>query len=310
MSTAIIVGIITGAVLALCFAGWYFYNVGVLRRRKTFLQNDPDLPQGTSGERGISKAWLKEQQLEKLSLKSIEGLRLNGYYLPSKEPISKTVILVHGYSSKAWDMAGFAQYYHEKHGMNILIPDSRGHGESEGNYIGFGWHDRIDLLKWINLIIERSPEEQIILHGVSMGGAAVLMTSGEELPHNVKCVISDCAYTSAMDILSFQLKRMYRLPTFPLIQITSICCKLRAGFYFKEASALKQVQKSRTPILFIHGGEDGFVPTEMVYSLYNAAVCEKELFLVEKAGHGEAYWQDTEGYRNKVEGFLIKHLVE
>ena len=85
-------------------------------------------------------------------------------------------------------------------GWNVLLPDMRTHGESEGKYIGMGWLDRLDVLKWIDLIRERDEQAQIILHGVSMGGATVMMTSGEALPENVRAVIDDCGYTSVWDI--------------------------------------------------------------------------------------------------------------
>lgn len=111
-------------------------------------------------------------------------------------------------------------------------------------------------------------QSKIVLHGVSMGGATVMMTSGEALPPNVKAIVEDCGYTTAKDQLAYQLKRMYRLPIFPLLHITSLLTKLRAGYFFGEASALDQLQKSKTPMLFIHGDADLFVPTEMVYELF------------------------------------------
>ena len=79
---------------------------------------------------------------------------------------------------------------------------------------------------------------------------------------------------------------------------------IRAGYEFKEASALEQVKKSSVPILFIHGSEDNFVHTEMVYELYDVCVSQKELLVVEGAGHGEAYSMDPELYFDTVFGFL------
>lgn len=339
----ILLGII---IVILVGAGIYFYRLAIHRSKKEFLRDDPDLVDGNlNNPWATDRDWLDSRILKKIIISSYDGLTLSAHYLAAPRPTPVTAILVHGYTGKGKDMAAIARYYYETHGFNVLLPDCRGHGESEGNYIGFGWHDRLDILRWIDYIIDytssnasgktsgatnKSSDEinnnvinnnnvidkrinkdeiKIILHGVSMGGATVLMTSGENLPPNVKLIVSDCAYTSVKDILSYQMRRMYKLPPFPLIQITSLICKLRAGYSFEEASALSQVQKSKVPILFIHGSEDKFVPTEMAYKLYEAANCKKHLFIVENASHGNAYWTDMEGYKKQVESFLEKFVL-
>jgi uncharacterized protein len=306
----VILLVIALIVAILAVSSFYFYNVGIARKKKDFLKGNPDLEVDAPDHAWDSaRDWMEKQQVEKINMKAEDGLNLAGYYMGATETTDKTVILVHGYTSKAMDMGAFARFYHEELGFNVLMADNRGHGLSEGNYIGFGWHDRLDYLKWIKLAIEKSGNSaQIVLHGVSMGGATVLMVSGEELPENVKCIVCDCAYTSAKDILSYQMKRMYKLPDFPLIPATSLLCKLRAGYFVGEASALKQVAKAKAPILFIHGEEDAFVPTEMVHSLYEECRTEKELFLVPKAGHGNAFFTDKEGYKKRVVEFAVKYM--
>lgn len=308
----ILSGLLVLVVVILAAAGMYFYRTAIYPQRKDFLMDNPDLTSGTSGETwGTGKAWLDKQDSERIELESYDGLKLCGYYIAANKPTVRTAILIHGYTSRGKDMASFAQYYNEELGFNILMPDCRGHGESEGDYIGFGWHDRMDLLSWIKYIINKDGENaHIVLHGISMGGGTVLMTSGEELPPNVKCIVSDCAYTSAKGILTYQFKRMYKLPAFPLLNITSLICRLKAGYFFGEASALKQVSKARLPILFIHGGADKFVPTSMVHSLYEAAKCEKQLFIVDNAGHGDSFWMDMKGYKEHVEGFVNRYVLE
>jgi fermentation-respiration switch protein FrsA (DUF1100 family) len=294
----------------LLFAGNYFYNFAILRRKKEFLDNDPDLRETTSGASwDTKKEWLQEQKQEELTIESFDNLKLNALYIPCATPSNKTVILVHGYNSWNGAMGGFAQYYSETLSFNVLMPNLRGHGKSEGSYIGFGWHDRKDILQWIDVIIEKlGHDTQIVLHGVSMGAATVLMTSGENLPGNVKCIISDCAYSSVADILGYQVKRMFKLPKFPLIYFTSLVCKVKAGYYIGEASALKQVHHSKLPILFIHGSVDKFVPTKMVYELYDAALCPKELIVVEDAAHGTSFWKDPEIYKTAVKEFLQNYI--
>ncbi len=290
--------------------GMYFYNYSIQRRKREFLEKDPDLRENKSGAVWNSnKEWLQQQIQEKLTLTTPEGLVLSALYLPCPKPTSKTVVIVHGYNSWNGSMGGFAQYFLEDLGYNVLLPDCRGHGQSQGNYIGFGWHDRKDMLQWIDLLLNKNgKDEHILLYGVSMGGATVLMTSGEELPDNVKCIIADCAYSSVTGILDHQMKRMFKLPSFPIMNFTSLICRLRAGYSFKEASALKQVKKSQLPILFIHGSEDRFVPTHMVYELYEAAACPKELLVIEGAAHGTSFWKNPQDYKAAVEAFLEKYM--
>lgn len=135
------------------------------------------------------------------------------------------------------------------------------------------------------------------------------MASGEKLPEQVKCVVADCAYTSVKDILTYQAKRLYKLPAFPLLYRVSLICKLRAGYFLGEASALNQVRKTHLPILFIHGGEDTFVPTTMLDLLYEASIGYKEKFMVPRARHGLAYAADVAGYRQRVGDFLQKFIA-
>lgn len=135
-----------------------------------------------------------------------------------------------------------------------MLPDARGHGKSEGNYIGFGWPERKDYLQWITQVLQNNGlNEKITLFGVSMGAATVMMVSGEDLPNNVQSIVEDCGYSSAYEELSYQLNKLYQLPPVPILQATSVVAKIRAGYYLGEADAKKQLKKNQTPILFIHG---------------------------------------------------------
>lgn len=291
-------------------ASAYFYNKAVARRPKTFIGQSRDIDvEEFKGDPQDTQGWLARMRIEKVSIESQDGLRLVGHYVASERPCGRTAILAHGYSAYGLTMAELAQYYREELGYDVLMPDARGHGESEGKYIGFGWHDRLDYLRWVQWVIDRSgPEVQIVLHGISMGGATVLMTSGEELPPQVKAVVSDCAYTSAEDELRYLLERMYRLKGAALVRRTSKLTLRRVGWTFEEASALEQVRMAALPILFIHGGADTFVPREMVDRLYAACASEKELLIVPDAGHGLSWRTDQGAYVAALEAFLGRHI--
>ena len=250
-----------------------------------------------------TSAWLEKAEREDVEIVSDDGLRLVGEIFPAPEDSHHWVIAVHGYTGRRQHMYAYGAYYAER-GYHVLTPDLRAHGESEGRYIGMGWLDRKDILKWIGLILDRDNAAEIVLHGVSMGGGTVMMTAGEDLPENVVAVVDDCGYTSVWDVFSDELEYLFRLPDFPFLYTASAIAKLRAGYTFGEASSLEQVKKAAVPMLFMHGSQDNFVHTEMVYRLYDACPTDKELFIAEGAGHGQALYLDPEAYFNCVFSFL------
>lgn len=294
-------------VVILIGAGMYFYNYAVVPSEKDFLAGDTP---GTDVESDKpEEKWFKdESNREYWDLTSEDGLKLKAIYLPAEEKTDKNVIMAHGYMGTAETMASFAKMYHDW-GYNVLVPDARGHGESEGDYIGFGWPERKDYVKWIDkLINENGKNAQITLYGISMGGATVMMTSGEQLPKNVKAIVEDCGYSTVNGELSYQLKDMFNLPSFPLVPVTSSMTKIRAGYFFGEASSIAQLEKNKTPILFIHGDADKFVPFEMLAEVYDATDAPKEKFVVKGAEHAQAYNVDPKAYKDKVNSFLTEYV--
>lgn len=310
--------IIGGIVLTLLLtanivAGNFFYNLAIKREVKTFLQDNKDLVVSAEAMdvflKGDWRDWFDQKVFELWEIESFDGLKLQGYYLEAEEPTNKTVIFAHGYLGRGRDMALYGQHYYENLGYNVFTADMRGHGRSEGDYIGFGWHDRLDYLQWINKVIDyQGPDTEIVLHGLSMGGATVLMVSGEELPSHVKAIVSDSAYTNVYDLFKYQMNRMYHLPAFPILPTTSLVTQIRADFSLKEASALNQVKKAKVPILYLHGEEDSFVPTDMAYELYENTNCEAEIMTFPGASHGEAYVIHKDNYLQTLHQFLNKYM--
>lgn len=218
-------------------------------------------------------------------------------------------ILFHGYAGNAAQMAAFAKVYWDS-GYTCITPDALAHGGSDGKYIGMGWLERPDVLAWINWILEKDPAAEIVLHGISMGGATVMMAAGEALPSNVKCIVEDCGYSSVWDEFKLQLKYIFHMPAFPLLNSASFFCKIRAGYSFEEASAVNQLEKATVPMLFIHGEEDTFVPYEMLDVVYNAcASAEKQKLSVPGAAHGASSSTDPDLYWTTVLDFVNKYVA-
>ncbi|MCM1133851.1 MAG: alpha/beta hydrolase [Ruminococcus flavefaciens] len=255
--------------------------------------------------------WLRSQELEEINIKSRDGLTLHSWYLPAENPTGRVAIIEHGYTSKGLDSASHAYFFHNQ-GFDCILPDHRAHGDSEGEYIGFGILDRFDCISWIKYAVNRFGDDtRILLHGTSMGATTVLMASGlPDFPDNVKCIISDCAFTSPYDVFAHILKRDYHIPEFPVMNINSAICRKKAGYGFNDYSTLTAMKSNKCPVLFIHGATDNFVPTKMVYENYEACTAPKEILVVENAGHGASAYEDTETYEKTELGFIEKYIPE
>jgi fermentation-respiration switch protein FrsA (DUF1100 family) len=215
----------------------------------------------------------------------------------------KTAFIIHGWRDSAVKYLFLARLYeHVLGGYNVVLPDLHAHGLSEGDMIQMGWLDRKDVLHWLTIF----QTDTMVVHGVSMGGATTMMLSAEEMPKGIKDLrfVDDCGYTSAWDEFASELKNQFGLPPFPLMYTTSLLCKMRYGWSFSEASAIDAVRQSPYPMLFIHGDEDTFVPTEMVYRLYLAKPSNKKLWIAPGAEHASSYLTHPDEYTRQLSDFL------
>ena len=254
-----------------------------------------------------SEKWENNIKKQSVETKANDGINLRGTEYLTNEENDNWVIIFHGYRAEPKSVLTIGEHFSEK-GYNVLIPSMRACAESDGDFVGMGWLDKDDLKCWVNLILEQNSNANIILHGSSMGAATVMMVSGEDLPSNVKAVVEDCGYTSAWDQFAYQLKVLFNLPEFPMMNIANIICKIRSGYFISDASAIKQVKKSVTPTLFIHGDSDSFVPFEMQEKLYEACNAEKEKVVIEGAAHAKASSTNPELYWTSIVDFLEKYV--
>lgn len=249
----------------------------------------------------IDLCWWEKVKFEKVSIKSFDGLNLVGFYFDNKS--DKTVIIVHGFGQNHLEMQPYCKMFGERN-FNVLAIDLRTHGESEGNCITYGWLERLDIISWTNFLSEKNPNVRIVLFGVSMGGSAVCMASGEKDLKNVVAVVSDCAFDNAsrefdhvMKTKHIKLKFIKKL----LINYT----KRLYNFDLKNADTIKQVKNTKVPILFIHGQKDDFVPIENLNNLFNSTPQNlREKYIVEEATHAMSYSVDGVLYEKKVFDFL------
>lgn len=245
------------------------------------------------------------------------GDSLHAYYLRADSTTNKVAVLIHGYTDRAISMGDVANIYDRLLHYNILMPDLHYHGQSQGDYVQMGCLDRLDVLQWCgvadtlfgnkNALPAGTATEQV-LHGISMGAATVMSVSGENLPPYIKCFVEDCGYTSVWDEFTNQLHEQFSLPPFPLLNITSALCKVQLGWSFDDITPLQQVAKCRKPMLFIHGDNDTFVVTSMVYQLYKVKSQPKQIWISPGSAHAKSVKDHPEEYARQVVGFVTKYM--
>ena len=256
-----------------------------------------------------------DEWLKAVDSQTISAISEDGYTLIAKEFFAqdqsaenhKWVLVLHGYTGWKEEMYPFARWYHEE-GYHVIVPDLRCQGESEGDFIGMGWTDHYDCTLWIDYILSQDADACIVIHGQSMGAATALMMTGEDsLSNHVVAVVADSSYTDAYSMFGDKVKEWFYLPAFPLVDSARLVLQLRGGYDLMDASALNAVTKSNTPTLFIHGASDAMISVQMSKDLYEAAACEKELLIIDGAGHAQAQDKEPEVYYGTIRNFIEKH---
>lgn len=235
---------------------------------------------------------------------SFDGLKLHAITVPQNE--KSWVILMHGYTSAARGMGNPARRFHAM-GYSLLLPDARGHGQSEGDYIDMGYFSRKDIVMWVEQLLRVHPDADVLLYGISMGGAAVMMAAGEALPRQVKGVIEDCGFSSIFEEMRHQMIHIFHYPAcitdFTLF-FADLVTRLRAGYSLHDGDACAQLQKASLPMLFLHGEADRYVPFAMLDKVYTAAATQdKKKVCFPDATHGAAAVVDPDTYWGEIGAF-------
>jgi len=296
----------------LSFGHFCFSNAHLRRKSRISERNDfcggSDIPEEAKIMVKDCRKWLDTMEYEAIYISSNEGYSLFGRLIEHDSP-KGTVIFAHGYhSSCRRDLAIQARSVYED-GYNILLISQRAHGLSQGKYICFGAKERYDVVGWAEYVCARYPKLPVALFGLSMGGATVMMASELDLPPSVKCIISDCGFTSPREIISNTLRYKRKIIVYPTIIFMELWAMLLAKLKYDEASTLKALKVNTRPLLLIHGEDDLYVPTEM--SKRNAALDPSriELLLIPNAKHAQAVYFDSGAYISRVLGFLNKNMT-
>jgi len=228
-----------------------------------------------------------------------DGITLKGWYVHSKNPSDKAIIVCHGYPMDKGNVIGLAMPFHESY--NILLFDFRGHGESGGTFTTIGYKETKDFNAAVSYLRGRGIKKVGAL-GFSMGGAVIIMANN---PHISACV-SDSAYAE-LSLLVDVVYSKFGIFKYPFVHCTMFFSKHLYGVDMSKVSPLKAMGAFRTPLFLIHSKVDNLVSFKHSQMLHEANP-ESLLWIVPQAQHGETHSQSPDEYDDKVLSFFEKHM--
>lgn len=258
------------------------------------------------GKNDPAAAALKALPREDVTIQSNDGLTLYGRIFVPEQP-KRVILLMHGWRSSWRKDYGVLVKGLLARDCILCFPDERAHGKSEGKYITYGFREKEDCVLWANFLAQRYPDFPLYLWGMSMGATTVMLASGQKgLPKQLCGIVADCGFTCAKE--EFQHLIRQKLPGTEkfLTELYRRRFLHRCGFDIAGENTAEALKRNPYPILFFHGNNDVFVPTEMTKRNYAAAIAEKEMVLIDGAAHCKSFHVDPDTCFAKAEDFFAR----
>ena len=241
-----------------------------------------------------------------LEITSSDGLTLCGIYYPAENESDKTVICIHGFGSHAEREWAFPGLFYHSLGFNVLIPYQRAHGISEGKKITFGMLEGLDMIKWIDKVQEITPNAQILIHGLSMGGGIALeLSDTKELPC-IKGIISD-APTPSVEAFFYNVSReIFGKDGEAVAKCAIDDLNKYTGLEAKNFNFVETVKDSVHPLLLSAGSMENLA--DLLDKIKQNNPCDTEIIILDGCNHGNGMYKQTEVYQAKIKEFIDKHF--
>lgn len=230
-----------------------------------------------------------------------DGLKLCGRFTDFGS--KKTALIMCGRAEGCLYSYYYAEPYREL-GYNILVIDSRAHGNSEGKYSGIGYLEQSDILKWMQMLHDYYHTSEIVLHGVCIGAAcAVYTASNEHCPDYLKAIVVDGLYYSFYKVF-IQRFKTNRKPKIPVLYEILYWIKKYIGIDIRKQGPIHYIDKVKVPVLFIHSKEDISSLPKYVPLLFDKCSAPKKLVWMEKGAHSHLRIVNCERYDESIIDFM------
>lgn len=232
---------------------------------------------------------------ETVDFSTSDGLRLKGWFIPTPNKNAPAIIGCHGYPFDKGNILDLATFLYPDY--NLFLFDFRGMGESQGRITTVGFYETRDLEAAVKYLKSRGIKE-IGAIGFSLGAAVIILANNT----NIKAIVADSSYSDIDSVINILFKRLGPLK-WPLVKLVKLWARLFIGVDTDKISPINAMEGLRSPVLFIHGALDTQIPPSHSKKLYEAGK-NVELWVVQNADHGQAYYMDPGEYSNRVKRFF------
>ncbi len=243
------------------------------------------------------------------AIRTNDHVQLRAWFARIKNNEAKCVIVLHGIADSRRGGVGFAALFLNQ-GYSVLLPDSRAHGQSGGEYVTYGLLEKYDVLQWAYWLQQAGCRK---LYGLGESLGASILIQSAALKPVFRAIVAECAYSDLKLVAEDRVQQMLPLPVLisrfiaPLVVYDGMACAyLRYRFNFTQVSPVRSIQRAATPILLIHGLKDRKTPPYHSEVLA-AANPHNQLWLVLNAGHTEAASVDPLEFQKRVLGWFSQH---
>lgn len=237
-----------------------------------------------------------------------DSLRLYGYCISPKTQKVKTVmLLVHGVGACKEPFLNLAGNL-SKIGVVSYLFDSRAHGESEGEFCTYGYYEKEDISKIIDLIKKEQADVPIGIWGNSMGGAIAIQAM--ENDKRIDFGIIESTFTSLKQIAYDYKKRMlFGLGSRYISNRAVDKAGEIANFNPDEVSPIAAVKNIDQPIFIAHGDADKNISYLYGQQLFDAlGSTDKTFYLVKGGGHMGLAETAGVAYTDSIRTFISKQI--
>lgn len=245
-----------------------------------------------------------------VQMKARDGAVLKAWLLSPEDDNGDCIITLHGIGDSRTGTTGLARLFTENH-YKVLMPDSRGHGESGGEIVTYGLLEAEDVYRWVDWLIGSGHPRNIFGMGESLGAAILLQSLSVET--RFRAVVAEGPFANFEDVAVYRVAQ--RLPfdsrlahplAVAMVWSRFAYGKLKYGVDFRTASPEAVVGGTSTPVLLIHGLDDTNIPpahSRMIASR-NRSIA---VWFVPGARHTSAFQAAPEQFRHRVLGWLSDH---